>query len=569
MHKQPSAVLAALCLAACCLAAIPATASPAAPVHSAGESGIVVTSLFSGRIELLHASDVVRDSPLSGAARADEVTEIAAGEPVTGRLESTDPMLDDGTHYDVYRYAGRAGEQISITMRSEEFDTYLSLRLEDGTIIEEDDDNAGGTDARIITELPDDGVYLVYANALFETGTGAYTLALETGTDLGSTVRGILSHDSAAHYPTLELGQGVGGALTTATPLLAEQGTPYQAWRFSATGGEAIDFAMRSEYFDAYLRVGGVGDAEILAENDDGGEGMNSLLTFDVPEDGDYVVVASSFRGGAEGPFTLEMSRAAPTVSGASILRDWLPGAPRIRAGQRLDGMLDDRSPLMDDRSHFQIYSFQGEAGERITIKLDSDDFDAFLGLLRTDDGVNPLWEQDDDSGQGTNAQITVDVPADGVYGIVVNTLRPRSTGSFTLEVIEGDALDPVLSNEQIFSPMLAAAAHPVRAGLEVVGILDDASATLEDGSPVQLWRYRARAGERISVSMRSEDFDTYLQAGFINDPTSRRSNDDAGPETTNSRIVIEVDRDGELVIVANSFSEGARGSYTLVVERE
>lgn len=500
---------------------------------------------------------------------AGEVSEIAAGKPVTGRLESTDPTLEDGTHYDVYRYTGTRGERISITMRSNEFDTYVSLRLEDGTILDEDDDAAGGTDARIITELPDDGVYLVYANALFEGATGAYSLSLETGADLGVLIRGVLSPESAAQYPTLRIGQGAGGRFTAETPLLAEHGTPYNAWRFSAEAGDAIDFTMKSEYFDAYLRIGHVGGSEILEEDDDGGEGMNSLLTFDVPEAGDYVVIANSFRGGAEGEFTLEMSDAAPTVSGEAILRDWLPGAPSIRVGQRLTGTLDERSPMLDDRSYFQVYSLQGEPGQRVTVRLESDDFDAFLGLLRTADGVNPLWEQDDDSGQGTNAQITVDVPANGVYGIVANTLRPRSTGSFTLEVIEGDAGEAVMSNDQVFSPLLAAAAHPVRIGQAVVGILDDASATLEDGSPVQLWRYRARAGERITITMESEDFDTYLQAGFVNDPTSRRSNDDMSAESTDSRITIDVDREGELVIVANSFREGAQGTYTLIVERD
>src|SRR5687767_1610339 len=114
------------------------------------------------------------------AARAQ--TRIQPGQTVNGRLAASDPTLTDGSHYHLYEYRGRAGEQVQITMRSADFDTYLAGGpLQGGELSPEDldDDSGGGTDSRLTITLGPSGVYGIRANTLREGETGAYTLLVE------------------------------------------------------------------------------------------------------------------------------------------------------------------------------------------------------------------------------------------------------------------------------------------------------------------------------------------------------------------------------------------------------
>jgi hypothetical protein len=106
---------------------------------------------------------------------------IRYGQTVTGQLAATDPEMDDETHFDLWKFTGRQGDKIVITMKSGVFDTYASFgRMEDGEFvrIEGNDDGAGGTDSRIDYTLESDGEYVIRANSVFSKGLGAYTLNL-------------------------------------------------------------------------------------------------------------------------------------------------------------------------------------------------------------------------------------------------------------------------------------------------------------------------------------------------------------------------------------------------------
>lgn len=76
------------------------------------------------------------------------------------------------------------GERITITLRSTEFDAELVLGLRGsrhgvGTALTRDDDSGGGRGARIDFALPNDGEYVIRANALLP-GTGDYLLEVES-----------------------------------------------------------------------------------------------------------------------------------------------------------------------------------------------------------------------------------------------------------------------------------------------------------------------------------------------------------------------------------------------------
>jgi hypothetical protein len=80
---------------------------------------------------------------------------------------------------------------------------------------------------------------------------------------------------------------------------------------------------------------------------------------------------------------------------------------------------------------------------------------------------------------------------------------------------------------------------------------------------------YTGRAGERLRVDLRAEDFDAYVSIGRMVDGnfTEIASNDDAEDgEGLDSALEVELPEDGRYVIQATSFSAGDTGTYELSV---
>lgn len=95
-----------------------------------------------------------------------------------GQLEADDNRLDDNSLYDLYRFAGEAGQQVTITLASLDFDAYLFLVDPDGNKLAENDDIEGSTDASLTMSLPVSGEYMIVANSYDADGIGAYTVTV-------------------------------------------------------------------------------------------------------------------------------------------------------------------------------------------------------------------------------------------------------------------------------------------------------------------------------------------------------------------------------------------------------
>lgn len=90
---------------------------------------------------------------------------------------------------------------------------------------------------------------------------------------------------------------------------------------------------------------------------------------------------------------------------------------------------------LSSDNSLYDSHPFPGNAQQSITITLKSDDFDTYLAIL---DSNNQVIEQNDDiSKQNKNSQLTVTLPKNDTYRIIVNSYESQSKGSYTLIVRE------------------------------------------------------------------------------------------------------------------------------------
>lgn len=381
--------------------------------------------------------------------------QIVAGQEVRERLDTRDPVLPDDTRYDLWSYRGRAGERITVVMRSDDFDTFLAAGPRAGAPADftETNDDGGesgdGTNSRLVLTLPRDGEYLIRAGSYEGGATGAYTLRLHaTGAPASSPSSGA-SAPSGAPAPSgggqLISGRQVRGTLSTSDPMLAD-GAHYDEWRYNGYARERVRIAMNAPGFDAYLAIGtGTGRSmEVLASDDDGGEGTNSLIEVMLPRSGEYVIRASSLHGGQTGEYTLvaqglgidhNVSAPSPPPSGASPSPS--PSGERLVPGREVRGSLDGGDPRLADGRHYDVWRYTGAQGERITLAMNSSSFDAFLTLGTGPASGMSVLATDDDGGDGTNARIEIILPRSDEYTIRASSLTGGETGDYTL-VLQG-----------------------------------------------------------------------------------------------------------------------------------
>lgn len=98
----------------------------------------------------------------------------------TGVLEAGDQLLEsDGSLYDMYAFEGEANQTVTVSVTSEEFDTYLVVFDENGTEIARNDDTDTDTvNSEVTLTLPYDGSYAVVVNGFDSTSEGDYSLVV-------------------------------------------------------------------------------------------------------------------------------------------------------------------------------------------------------------------------------------------------------------------------------------------------------------------------------------------------------------------------------------------------------
>lgn len=250
---------------------------------------------------------------LAGAALpAAAQNSIRPGQTVQGELSSADPVLEDDTHFDVWRFQGQAGHVYRATLRSDDFDAYLAVgsRAEGCDDCESDDDGAGGTDSQVEFRAPSDGMFEIRANSLMAGETGAYTVELQ---DLG---QGEMEPEEESSMPSdataipIDSGPAVQGELTEGDAQ-AEDESFYDLYVYRGRGGAAITISLSSEDFDAFLVVGQDVDGvfQVLETNDDGPAGTDSFLRITLPDDGAYLIRANTLSAGETGAYTIRLTR--------------------------------------------------------------------------------------------------------------------------------------------------------------------------------------------------------------------------------------------------------------------
>ncbi len=375
-------------------------------------------------------------APLALAAQANSVLsliptdgrQVEIGSDVTGALSTSDPLTHDDRYLEAWELRGRAGQQATIDVLSTAFDPRVYLIGPGFSETQFADDGGGGCDARLSLTFLETGTFRVAVSALSTRETGTYQIRVSdrpgaTPTyDCGEADPEALNALPIEGREALRLGSMQSGRLD-AFSATVQDGRPAQAWRLTGTPGQRVSIILSSEDFDTYLYLTGPGLAEVLSDDDGAGD-LDSKIDVTLPTSGPFTIVAAALSSGSSGTYTIR-------VEAPFDLND-LPTDGRVSdLGQNVAGQLRSTDPLVTDGRRGQAWQFDGVAGQRVVIELESEDLDAYLYLIWP--GLaEPL--EDDDGGDGLNSRIETTLPASGTYRIVASSLS-SGTGAYTLRV--------------------------------------------------------------------------------------------------------------------------------------
>ena len=98
-----------------------------------------------------------------------------------------------------------------------------------------------------------------------------------------------------------------------------------------------------------------------------------------------------------------------------------------------VEGTLETGDQTFEDGSLFDVYPFEAEAGQTITIRMTSDEFDTYLILIDADGQT--VGENDDSTLVDTNSTLTLLLPDKGTYRIIAVAFSNTEQGRYRLTV--------------------------------------------------------------------------------------------------------------------------------------
>ena len=285
----------------------------------------------------------------------------------------------------------------------------------------------------------------------------------------------------------------------------------------------------------------------------------------------------------------------------------------RVAPGAELSGTLAASDGQLSTGEYFDVFELAGRAGQVVELRLAATDFDTYVQI----NGPGEFVEANDDA-EGTNSVLRVTLPTTGTYRVMVTSYAARETGAYRLSV-GGGAVVAARSEAGTGSPSTARATaradtsrdtpavggrgatgvpapaavrtaergpavapgdgelnrpRPARrtserggttlaVGDSRTGELQRGDQTLSSGEFVDSYRFRGRRGDRVSIRIESDAFDTYA---MLVPPHGDQIDNDDGPNGLNAQIDQVLTEDGDYGVRVTSYRPGETGAYTLSV---
>ena len=221
------------------------------------------------------------------------------------------------------------------------------------------------------------------------------------------------------------------GALTPADAQDAEE-RRYDDHLVRLEAGQRYRLTASSEDFDTLIQLYQGAEPEPVGQDDDGGEGLNSRLTYSAEESGEYRLRILAFSSGGGGAYSARVEALPPLPPAITEPAGGIAGTRwHIWEGELTDSDADR------DGAYFDDYLVPMRAGETRLILVDAAGFDAVVWVLRGDSREGEPIDLDDDTGPGFNALLGFQPEEDGDHIVRVTAFGSGGTGAYRLRISE------------------------------------------------------------------------------------------------------------------------------------
>ena len=354
----------------------------------------------------------------------DKASNLTVGETVSGEITSSSTLnYNDGSRHQGYKVTMKSGEAVSLELGGSlsgqlaVFDGQNMIANASSSGMSEGDSSSS---VNLAFRAPKDGTYLVAVNSASADAFGPFKLKSAK----------VVPYD----------GKPLGADSEVTDWLMGDK----QEYKLKVDKAGLYAITLESSAFDSYLRLNG---RNVELEDDDNGGNLNARIRTYL-EPGEYTIATSSVNGHT-GSFKLNV-KLTPTENGL-VTRD----GTALTVGQTAQSMMDSRGR--------RTFVLNLDAPKHIQFDAIADGFDSVLHI--TGPGVD---EENDDGGNGTNAQLTLDLRA-GRYIVAVTSLGSQQ-GVFELETTDlgggGDVAAPANSNRKDAAEEAASAAADAAAAV-------------------------------------------------------------------------------------------------------
>ncbi len=492
---------------------------------------------------------------------------LQPGQTVDGTLEASETKPDQQNAVaDVFQLNGRQGEQYTLTLTSDAFDSYLFVRGPGSLSQDNDDDGSGSYNSRLAITFPENGTAQVYVTSFNRTSTGAYQLRVERTGEATTNVAGNTNPNQVAPITAQQLT----GELAQGDATL-NSGEFIDTYPLQGLAGQQVEISLASDQFDTYVAISGPGGFEQYNDDDTANGTRNSRLVATLPANGEYTVHVTSYAGGETGAYRLNIGPAQNSTATSVLAGD---GGQTFASGQTMNGELAQGDTTLTSGEFIDTYNFQGTAGERVVIDMRSTQMDPYLILLAPSGAQE---DNDDASSTDRNARIETVLAETGQYRIGATSYQPGERGQYVVTLQQGAAPQVSANNSarRVFAvmvgisdypgtgndlPLTAEDARKLQQALQRQGTLAAESVILTDG---QATRANVRqAFQRVAAAAGPNDLFLFFYSGHGNQVRGTVSTTEPDGKNETIEMVDGAITDDEL----NTMFQQVRSSTSLLI---
>ncbi len=324
-------------------------------------------------------------------------------------------------HYDNHTIRLEAGTRYRISVDSTALDTVARLYRPGSDEPVAENDDGEGLNPRLNYTPTASGDYVLRVLGFSAEGRGAYTASLATLPPLQPGVPVPWSANGRIEDSDPDSGVGAPG------PRYDEYTLHLEAGRRYVLRVNASDFDPKAQLFRA-------GQEDVIAENDDGDDGLNSRISFSPSETGDYVLRVLPLAEDGRGRYRASAELAPPLPPPLTLFQ-------RMSAMvfRNYEGSLTNSDGEGPNGARVDDYLVHFDANQERLIMVDSPGgaFDTVVQVLRADRREGEPLAENDDSGGTLNSLLQFKAEEAGDYIVRVTSYGAAGRGRYRLRVSE------------------------------------------------------------------------------------------------------------------------------------